>query len=61
MASESKRLLYKGPLLPAKRAPWSESYTQVPASNGQVPVKDGKNDKTAGKWVREIQFAVAHI
>ncbi|KAK2625522.1 hypothetical protein QTJ16_004834 [Diplocarpon rosae] len=39
MASESKRPLFKGPLLPPKRAALSDSYTQSPVSNGPMAAK----------------------
>ncbi|CAL3972363.1 unnamed protein product [Diplocarpon coronariae] len=41
MAAEPKRPLFKGPLLPPKRAAPSDSYTQSPVTNGPVAAKRG--------------------
>ncbi|KAH7319476.1 hypothetical protein BKA65DRAFT_556897 [Rhexocercosporidium sp. MPI-PUGE-AT-0058] len=45
MASESKRPLYKGPLLPPKREAWTQSYTVNAVSEDQIRVKSGKGDR----------------
>ncbi|KAE8450718.1 hypothetical protein EG329_006063 [Mollisiaceae sp. DMI_Dod_QoI] len=42
MASESKRPLVKGPLLPPQSQSHSLSYTQKPASKNEVLVAKGK-------------------
>ncbi|PVH87118.1 hypothetical protein DL98DRAFT_581847 [Cadophora sp. DSE1049] len=45
MASESRRPLYKGQLLPPKRETWSPSYTVNPVSKDHIGIKSGKDDK----------------
>ncbi|KAK0104440.1 hypothetical protein ONS95_004730 [Cadophora gregata] len=45
MASESRRPLYKGPLLAPKRESWSQSYTVNPISKDHVVIWSGKSNR----------------
>lgn len=47
MASDSRRSLFKGQLLPPKREPWSQSYTVNPISKDHIGVKSRRNDKVS--------------
>jgi len=49
MASDSRRSLFKGQLLPPKREPWSQSYTVNPISKDHIGVKSRRNDKVSGR------------
>ena len=49
MASDSRRSLYKGQLLPPKREAWSQSYTVNPTSKDHIEVKSRRNDKVSGR------------
>lgn len=52
----ARRELFKGPIRPLKPQPTKLSYTQAPASKGEIWVKRGKLKEVPGKIISLDQF-----